>query len=71
MNDEFKMIEVTLDANLKILRMLDESKVENKKEIIVGIALELRTLCDSLITPTCFTKSTRPYKRNFFFLNIR
>ena len=49
MNDEFKMIEVTLDANLKILRMLDESKVENKKEIIVGIALELRTLCDSLI----------------------
>ena len=49
MNDEFKMIEVTLDANLKILRMLDESKVENKKEIIVGIALELRKLCDSLI----------------------
>ena len=49
MNDEFKMIEVTLDANLKILRMLDESKVENKKEIIVGIALELRKLCDNLI----------------------
>ena len=49
MTDEMKMIDITLDTNLKMLRMLDGSKVEDKEKIIVGIAVELKKLCDSLI----------------------
>jgi len=49
MTDEMKLIDVTLDTNLKMLRMLDRSKVKDKKQVIVGIAVELRNLCDNLI----------------------
>ena len=49
MNDEMKLIDVTLDTNLKMLRMLDGSKVKDKEQIIVGVAVELKKLCDSLI----------------------
>jgi len=49
MTDEMKLIDVTLDTNLKMLRMLDGSKIKDKKQIIVGIALELKKLCDGLI----------------------
>tara|TARA_R100001480_G_scaffold146417_1_gene144983 strand:- start:448 stop:609 length:162 start_codon:yes stop_codon:yes gene_type:complete len=49
MNDEMKMIDITLDANLKMLRLIDGSKIKEKKQVVVAIALELRKLCDNLI----------------------
>ena len=49
MIDELKLIDITLDANLKMLRMVNGSNIKEKEQVILGIAIELRKFCDGLI----------------------
>lgn len=47
--EELKLLELCLDANLQVLRIVDTIDVKERAEIILSITLELRKLCNKII----------------------
>mgnify|MGYP003135562302 CR=1 FL=1 len=47
--NEFKLLQITLKANLEILKMLDTSNNENKNIGILTVIKELHKLCEKII----------------------
>tara|TARA_R100000655_G_scaffold104501_2_gene151775 strand:- start:270 stop:431 length:162 start_codon:yes stop_codon:yes gene_type:complete len=49
MVDEIKLIDTTLSANLKLLKMINNSNTKEKEKVVLGIAIELKKFCNQII----------------------
>tara|TARA_X000001382_G_scaffold107529_1_gene83223 strand:- start:4 stop:192 length:189 start_codon:yes stop_codon:yes gene_type:complete len=49
MNEEFSLLKTTIESNLEVLKMCNNSNKDSKNVVLLHVLKELRNMCDKVI----------------------